>query len=357
MTTHKDLAITELHLPLLIAKHYDHDQGWQQKSGDNSVIQSPNEMLLRIGSGSYRLTAQIELDVDTAGDWDTTAGTNYSTAANRAGLDFYVYAVQPVSGSVPEFKLSVNSTVPSGYTADNSRKVSGFHCLCVAVGTIAGHTLTGYLQGDILPTTVWDLFHRPNTDSGGMWWCEGDSAWWSIYNLSDDGAGGVQSVYNATILDTISWLDLCDRLAKVKMHMPGDADFAIAAEGSNEETNIAGSADPVTAGGHSDTAGRRMISNGGAEGMCGAMWQWLSTPSARLDDGTAAGWYDLPGAKGSLYTYGTNKYANTQLRAGGHWTTGAHCGSRSRLAGGSRWPAAADVGARGRSEPRAHRFL
>ncbi|RUM41395.1 MAG: hypothetical protein DSY80_08950 [Desulfocapsa sp.] len=342
--------------PDLIAKYYMHDQAWQCKSGDNSVIQSPNEIKLRIDTESYYLTAQIELDVDVAGDWDTTSGTDYTVAANRAGKDFYFYAVQPSSGTVPEFVLSANSTVPSGYTASNSRKLGGFHCECADVGTISGHDLSGYLAGDILPASVWDLFHRAVSGNEGMVYSEQANIWVDIYLASGTGSS-TASANGATISDIRSWLDFVDDFAAVKKSLLSDFEFQIIAAGSNEETNISGSADPVTTGGHSDTAGRRMVSNIGVEDAAGAMWQWLSTPSARLDDGTAGAWYNLPGAKGSFYTYGTNSYGNTQLRAGGIWADGAYCGSRTRRAAFVRWNASSSIGGRGRSEPRVRNFL
>jgi formylglycine-generating enzyme required for sulfatase activity len=175
--------------------------------------------------------------------------------------------------------------------------------------------------------------------------------WVQIYLAADDGAGGVKSQYNATILDTTDWMDFVDKGANVGMRLLDDAEFQAIAAGSNEETNVAGSADPVTAGGHSDTAARRMISNIGCEDCAGALWQWLKTPSARLDNGTAAGWYNLPGVKGSFYTYGTNLYGNTQLLAGGDWHNGADCGSRSRYAANYRWSTNTNVGGRFLAEP------
>lgn len=339
----------------VIAKYYMHDQHWQRKSGDNAVIQSPNTIQLDIGGTSYYLGSQIELDIDTAGDWDTTDPTDYTVAATRAGKDFYIYAVQPESGAVPEFVLSANSTVPSGYTADNSRKMGGFHCLCVAAGTISGHDLTGYLQGDILPASVWDLFYRPRCSPEGMVFSEDIGIWVDIY-LQSGTEASTASANGATITNTRTWLDHVDDFAAVKKQLLSDVEFQIIAAGSNEETNIAGSADPETTGGHSDTAGRRMISNIGCEDCAGAMQQWLKTPSARLNDGTTDGYYDLPGSKGSFFTYGTNKFGNTQLLAGGNWANGAYCGSRARYAKYSRWYTGASIGGRGRAEPRASRF-
>ena len=339
----------------MIPKYYMHDQRWQRKAADNSVIQSPNQVQLDIGGKTCYLSGQIELDVNIAGDWDTTIPTDYTVAANRAGLDFYIYAVQPGIGNTPSFLLSANSTVPGGYTADNSRKMGGFHCLCVAVGTIGGHALTDYAQGDVLPASVWDLFYRPRCSPEGMIWSEDAGIWVDIYLQSGTGAS-TASANGATITDTRTWMDHVDDFAAVQKQLLSDVEFQIIAAGSNEETNISGSADPVATDGHSDTAGQRMISNIGCEDCAGAMWQWLKTSSARLDDGTAVGWYNLPGAKGSFYTYGTNSYGNTQLRAGGHWAGGADCGSRARAANYYRWYADSSIGGRGRAEPRASRF-
>ena len=120
-------------------------------AADRYILLSPNAMQIDIGGTSYTLITQASIDLSLEATWDTVSGTDYRTAANRAGKDFYVYAVQPGSGSVPGFKVSYNSTTPTGYSASTSRKVGGFHCLSVAVGTISGHALTGYLAGNTSP--------------------------------------------------------------------------------------------------------------------------------------------------------------------------------------------------------------
>lgn len=330
--------------------HYERDQKWQKKSGDNDVLQSPNRLTVNIDNMGCALLTQTELDLSQAATWDTQSPTDYTVAANRAGHDFYVYACQPGSGTIPVFKVSANSTAPSGYTVDNSRKVAGFHCLCVNVGTIGGHSLTGYLAGDILPDSVWDLHHRPVSGPEGMVYSSDINKWVDIYLASNTGAS-TSSTYNATISDTRIWMDFVDDGHAVDKQLLTDEEFQAIAAGSNEETNISGSTDPVTTGGHSDTATRRMISNIGCEDCAGALYQWLQTPSTRLDDGTSAGWYDLAGNKGSFYTYGTNKYGNTQLLAGGFWGAASSCGSRCRSAADVRWSAYSAFGARFRSEP------
>ena len=117
----------------------------------------------------------------TSGNWDTTSPTDYTVAATRAGKDFYVYLLK--AGGVI---LSASSTYPSGSSATLSRKIAGFHCLCTAAGTISGHTLTGYAQGDILPQSVWDRFNRPMSAPEGMV-LSSDGMWIDIYLPSVSG--------------------------------------------------------------------------------------------------------------------------------------------------------------------------
>lgn len=304
------------------------------------VVKGSNNIPINIGEYWYMLDTDITLS--TASDMDTGSISN--------GKDYYVYLCENAGSIVG--KISLASTYPSGFTAATSRKIGGFHTLCTNVGTIGGHTLSGYLANEILPQSVWDLKHRcKNGKNEGMVYSSEINKWVQIYLAADDGASGVKSVNGATILDTIDWNDFVDKGAKVGMRLLDDDEFQAIAAGSNEETNITGSADPVTTGGHIDTASRRMISNIGCEDVAGALWQWLRTPSAKLDDGTVAYTKDLPGAKGSFYTYGTNGYGNTQLLAGGAWADGATCGSRSRNAADYRWNATTSIGGRFLAEP------
>ena len=215
------------------------------------------------------------------------------TGAMEAGKDYYVYVCED-----GEIVVSLNSTFPAGYSADNSRKIGGFHTLCVAVGTIAGHTLSDFAVKAILPASVWCLNHRPWCSPEGMVWSEAARVWVDIYLQSSTGAT-TASVYGATITDTRTWMDFVDDLAAVKKRLLSDDEFAAIAEGSNQKTNIFGSADPVTTGGHVDTASRRMVSNIGVEDAAGAMWQWLRDQSYRFDRGAVA--YVTGGQTTTLY--------------------------------------------------------
>lgn len=110
----------------------------------------------RLGDGrldTFTTTADTELDLNTAANWDTVTPTDYTVPVTRAGKDFYIYACIPASGNVPVIKLSANSTYPSGYTANNSRKIGGFHAMpYVTAPTWAADTVTA-LNYVVQPTT------------------------------------------------------------------------------------------------------------------------------------------------------------------------------------------------------------
>ena len=345
--------VFETLLAKLLPNIYNRDIKWLLKepyttAANRYTIQTPNRLSIDIDGTIYFIETQSDIDLSIEANWDTIT-TDYRVAATRAGKDFYIYACQPASGDAPVVKLSANSTVPTGYTADNSRKIGGFHCVCVAVGTIASHTLTTFVAGDVLPASIWDLEHRPICSPEGMVFDAKSQIWVDIYLASGTGASTV-SVNGGTISDTRNWMDFVDDGGAVGKRMLTDIEFQLIATGSNEETNIVDSADPGTTTGHSDTVGRRMISNIGCEDCCGALNQWLNEQSAKYDDATAAGWYDLSGDKGSLYRpIDTN---DVKLFAGGDWPSGAYCGSRCRVAVGYRWGAYTAVSCRFGAEPR-----
>lgn len=274
-----------------------------------------------VNSGGYLIPLQIGdhwFLIDTATDVDAVDDLDTGTLA--AGTNYYVYAC--TDGSTLSFKISAASTYPSGFDAAHSRKIGGFHTLCVAAGTISGHTLTGFAVKDILPASIWDLKHRPRSNPEGMVYVTTIQKWVDIYLTSGTGAS-TASAYGATISDTRDWMDFCDDYAAVGKRMLTDDEFQVATAGSNQATNITGSADPVTTGGHVDTGSRRMISNWGLEDCCGALWQWLQ----------------------SLTTH------PNVLFAGGDWGCGADCGSRFRNAAYARSFTASTIGGRALSDP------
>lgn len=308
-------------------------------TSNKTSIVIPKNMRININGEAYISTRNVTLNTSTLGE-------------NLAGKDVYIYALAG-SGTEPDFVLSLNSTVPTGYTAENSRKIGGFHCLCKDVGIIEGHALSGYVAGDILPATRWDLEHRPKGSPEGFAYEELTDCWIAIYLPSWDGTKLV-SVYNGVIADGSSakkWHGeaFYEQFVKQGMRLVWRHEFQMGAKGSNEQTNIQGSSDPNTTGGHVDTAGRRMISNIGLEDCCGVLWQFA------MDLGFAGG----SGWTNSVYhpavddrSYGQIYGTLYRLLLGSGWDNGAICGSRSAYCGAS----SADVGvngsSRGASEPR-----
>ena len=316
--------------------------------GSVTTITTPNVMWVNINGILRIISTQTTLPLGTAGSWDTTAGTNYTVAANRAGKDFYIYACEN-SVVAPILLLSANATNPSGYTTTNSRKIGGFHCLCVAAGTIDGHTLTGYAAGSILPQSVWDLKWQPrNLNPAGMVYSAAANIWVDIYLMSGTGSSTL-SVNGGTISDTRNWMDFVDDAGAVGKRLLRDREFQLIAAGCNEGTNITGSANPITTGGHTDSAGRRMLSNIGCEDVAGVLWQWLDEQSFQYVSTASFGWVDQTGGKGQLYLQGAT--ADVKLFAGGAWYDGVHCGSRGRDAEACRWLTTTTFGGRAGVEP------
>ena len=308
-----------------------------------TLIITPSGETMNINvAGNLRIvSSNTSLDVNTSGNW---IATTYATAANRAGKDFKIYAIENGGATAPTIQCNLAATAAPA----NSRLIGGFHCLCVAVGAIGGHTLTNYVAGDILPASVWDLKWKPRcANPAGMVYSAAANIWVDIYLMSGTG-GSTLSVNGGTISDTRNWMDFIDDAGAVGKRLLRDREFQLAAAGCNEGTNITGSADPGTTGGHTDTAGRRMISNIGCEDMAGAMWQWLDEQSFQYDTSSWS-WKNVTGGKGQLYTAGT--YGDVKLLAGGDWDGGAYCGSRSRYAYNSRWITSTQIGGRAGVEP------
>jgi hypothetical protein len=308
-------------------------------TSNKTSIVIPKNMRININGEAYISTRNVTLNTSTLGE-------------NLAGKDVYIYALAG-SGTEPDFVLSLNSTVPTGYTAENSRKIGGFHCLCKDVGIIEGHALSGYVAGDILPATRWDLEHRPKGNPEGFAYEELTDCWIAIYLPSWDGTKLV-SVYNGVIADGSSakkWHGeaFYEQFVKQGMRLVWRHEFQMGAKGSNEQTNIQGSSDPNTTGGHVDTAGRRMISNIGLEDCCGVLWQF----SMDLGFAGGSGWTNS--------TYNSNvddrSYGRTygtlyRLLLGSSWNVGSYCGSRSANCNDSSAYVSVHNSSRSASEPR-----
>lgn len=328
-----------------------------------------------------------------------TAIAQTSTRTNHdEGRDFYGYIVPDFeTESGVKIVVSCNATYPNDiselYTAANTRKIFSFHTLCKDAGStlqgkiaetpscglVAGdtvlvkqypdddedgfydfynkpvisvktgtkydvvtvqHPLAGFLSGQILPESVFCIGFRPESEPAGMVYDIDTDIATDIYLQSGKGRN-TASEFGATITDTREHQNHQDDMRHVKKRLLHDHEFSSIAAGSNEGTAINGAADPVTTGGHNDSAGRRMISFIGCEDCCGALWQWLEEVSAN----GSSEWSTYDGQADFGGTYG----ASYALLAGAYWNDSSHCGSRARSGYRARSAVFASIGGRGAS--------
>lgn len=207
------------------------------------------------------------------------------------------------------------------------------------------HPLSGYEAGDILPESIFCLdFHPETMFEDAMVYDKATDKAIDVYLQSGTGLA-TRSAYGA--VHTVSRQQpnhLSDMLV-VGKELLTDTEFTSASMGSNQATNIYGSADASTVGGHSDTAGRRMISAIGCEEMCGYLLQWLKDLVTAT---SATAWANTDG-QGS---FGQEYWTPHALLAGGPWGSGAACGSRCRDSDSVRSRVSAYLGGRGSSRVR-----
>jgi len=332
-----------------------HIKGSDTAANRRTLVIVPFSVVIddRLGAGrldTFTTLADIELDLNTAANWDTVTPIDYTVAATRAGNDFYYYACIPVSGNVPVVKLSANSTYPSGYTANNSRKIGGFHAMphvtaptwladtvttvkyvvqpvtpgatkllyrCTAragdykthaateptwpttVGETVvddqvtwtcdangcenlpvGHPYIGFLMGDILFNSIWDLLDLPQCSPEGMVKSSstpsngGKALWVDIYHANGVGTT-LSSVHAATVKASTGFFTFMEYGVLLQKKMISLSEFQIASKGSIQAAVVAGAALPATSKFYLDTTGRSIISNVGCIGITGEYYTFL----------------------------------------------------------------------------------
>ena len=332
------LTWQDKNISLLSPVHYSRSSNFET-SGQTS-IKLPSYLSLMVNGHHFRNDVEVTVDITDSSNWDSTE-TDYTVAENRAGKDFYIYAVDDKVTKSVHIVLSANSTVPTGYTESSSRKIGGFHCLCADVGTPTWrnpatlkdepHWLSGYVKGDILPYSVWDLLHRAESSNEGMVYSPETHMWYDIYLASWDGSKLV-STFGGITADGVSAKKFHGEMfaecaGQINKELISRDEFIVVAKGSNERTAIHGSADAGTTGGHVDTANRRMISNIGLEDCCGFLWQWCKqSGGANASTCWTNSTYNSS-ADGSE-TYGNSYGTYYRALVGCAWEGSSYCGSR-----------------------------
>lgn len=267
------------------------------------------------------------------------------------GKDYSIFLVPEGDNSIA-IKISLNKTAPAGYDTVNTRRIGGFHTMCVNVGTVkSGNSMNGWLAGDIIPNSVWTLWHRPAvaSPSGARYVPERD-AWKTIYLQSGTGNNTTFEYNGTTTRSRTTWDHELD-LAKVGWEFPTSIDFTISEQGIVNLKAVSGKAESsvTKTGGWVNENNVRMVTDGGDESACGGVWTILQErgPAGTITNETNK-WYDS-GTSGytDSKTYGTIY----RLVGGGIWRDSGNAGPSSRF--GSYWASDATTsgGARGWSRP------
>ena len=349
---------------------------WLRFSSSNkkSLVIKAGTIIL-VGSNVYEATSDTTYNMGTlsagteyfvylnysSDSWTVTCSTTYSadTTTSRYIGRFHTLCAAVTSNAVDYMKIpaSPGSGLSAGgnilVKSYDSLKDSDFYNLynktivSVETGTYydvvtCSHILAGYSAGDILPESVMCLSFGVNTlHKDAMVYDKDTDMFIDVYLQSGTGLN-TKSVYNAT--HTVSRAGTCHQedMRQVGKKLLNDYVFCSAAIGGNECTNITGTNDKTTVGGHVDTAGKRMVSAIGCEEMAGYVWQWLDEFPYCY---TASEWQTIDN-QGS---FGQQYWNTHQLLAGGCWHDGSNCGSRCRGSNSGRSYVGANIGSRGSS--------
>ena len=299
--------------------------------------------------------------------------------------DYSVYLCLP--GQTPEIVVSKNNTFPNGYTADNSRKISGFHYGTIrkvsddglwvpidSTGNKFGNSGTKWQDNvtlGIIPNSVWDLRNCPRTLYSGM--VKVGHIWVSIYQASAKipitfmggtnglhvAEGELQSKYGqlpVTGTEGLNQYNFVELANRAGMRLLFYKEWLCAAYGSpqgedgsnnygwTKTTNTARTrtgcrVNPDT--GLYDTSAGGVkpyaVSAKNVADCAGNVWEWLSDYAGRYDAGSGAwAWHNQLGAgMGQIHAWKADGFS--VLRAGGHWDEGVYCGPRTVFTYSSPW--------------------
>ncbi len=261
------------------------------------------------------------------------------------GKDYSIFLV-PEGDSVA-LKISLNKTAPTGYNTEDTRRIGGFHTECADVGTVqAGNAMNGWLAGDIIPNSVWTLWHRPAiaSPSGALYVPERD-AWTTIYSQSGTLENTVFEFGGTTTRSRTAWDHEVD-LGLVGWEFPTSIDFTMSNMGVVPLKAVKGKAEASckTAGGWVNENNVRIVADCGIESTCGGLWIILQ----EYGPCGGSGW----ATSGSNTKTNPRQYGSIQrLLGGGSWYHSGCTGPSSRNGPDSALGTSASVSARGWSRP------
>lgn len=251
---------------------------------------------------------------------DLDNGSNF-----QDGKDYYIYVCDRGGKLDEDYKISLNSTFPSGYTAKNSRKIGGFHygiCRKISdnlnpVGTDEIEWSTDWETNvylDILKYSIWTTHHRPQSEPEGMVFI-GNNLWIDIYQASGNikKFSSKKGIEPLTGTEGFDWYLFNEALSRANKRMLSYDEWCKAAHGSPRGHNYNDSM--AWTGGNMFRTLTGNIPNAvsvfGLKDCVGNVQEWLSNLLLRPDGAGAWGWkknysnrYDGKTIeKGSLYMF------------------------------------------------------
>lgn len=276
------------------------------------------------------------------------------------GKDYAVTLAQDGTIAVEAYDYDTAEIEPT------KRILGGFHVICrnvpadyqkepvEAFGGVL-HELAGWVEGDILPMSVWAMNFRPTCDDPtGMVYARECDRWIDIYNGSGTIAAP-RSRFGGTRLHTHTAVEFMTGYGNLGKWLLDDESFWFAAVGSNCHTRVKGAAqpNPDTTGAHLNEADGPMISSIGCEECCGLQSQWLGNFSANSGGSWDNESYPTTAFAGGANAFGSHYYMQ-QFRtviAGGDWasTSVSSLGPLYRVVNNARSYVGAFLGGRGSS--------
>lgn len=290
---------------------------------------TPNRFLTFNAKRKLTLAANTHIQLDTQYDTKYLNNTVNQTlniesmldsgATLQAGKAYSIFLVPSATGGV-ELKVSLNSTAPTGYSPLDTRRIGGFSTLCRDAGTIswhANHPLSGFVAGDIIPQSVWTLYHRPYASPNNCIYIPAGIPFWrTIYDHSGT-LSTTSFEYGGTVTRARTFYGHMQDMMHAGYILPTYEQAAISGYGCEPLKAVSGKAEAsvTTAGGHVNESNNRIISIYGAEDCAGCTWK-LTTIGA------------IGGSNWSTdESVGVHQYGSVNvLHVGGYWDDSGYAG-------------------------------
>jgi len=348
-------------------------------SKKNPFAYSTNRLILANGAAFDLYDGLKWRQIVNRGDMEIDPASLLDTGSGFAvGVDYYVYLALNSTGD-PVLVVSGNATYPDGFSAENSRKIGGFHyghirkvsdrwvpvdSLSVEFG--ANDTIwQNNVTVGIIPNSVWDLKNRPSCAPEGM--AKVGRLWFDIYQSSAAEAitweagisgqfiktGALQSKYGAlpvTGTEGCSWYAFTQLAARAGKRLPTYAEWITGAYGNpggQEDADDYGWT--KTSNGARTRTGCRVVAADGSYGASsgikpyavsaynlvdcvGNVWEWLDSLFARDTSSGSFAWQDSlnnASSENKGQVYAKQSAEPGAALAGGYWHNGVHAGSRT----------------------------